>query len=255
MIFRPLFWTSFWCEDWLCTTGAFDSASCILISSASAKTAYCLAFVVGLRRKYRRVALPKDEKWRKGQNCNPTIIGATSKKNLRFTQKLGLYDEVLTYDQVEELGQREHAWIYIDVAGNSEFNIRALKILSSNLIKSVSLGMSDPSGGASSPSSTQTLEFFFMPEWLAHRKRDLTAQEVAHMQAGAWDALLRSCDQWIKTESVWWAGSRSWMDETKGVLDVYQECIAGELGPDRGIIMSLWSEEELKSVEKATSKL
>lgn len=259
MIFRPLFWTSFWCEDWLHTTGAFNSESSVLISSASAKTAYCLAFVIDLRRKFKQVALPKGKKWVKnkigGEHSSPKLIGLTSKRNLKFTQELGLYDEVLTYEQVNQLTQKGDKWIYVDVAGNNGLNSKISELLGSKVIKGVSLGMSDPSGKVSGPGSNQKLELFFMVEWLAERRKHLSIKQIAQMQAGAWDALMRTCDQWIKIERIWWAGAKSWMDESKGVTDLYQECLEGSVGADRGIIMSMWKEEDMKSSDRVTAKL
>lgn len=259
MIFRPLFWTSFWCEDWLHITGTLISAESVLISSASAKTAYCLAFVLGLRRRYKNVVLPKGEKWVKiqsgGEGRTPKLIGLTSKRNFKFIQELGLYDKVLTYDQVENLAQVGRNWVYVDVAGNSDLNSRVYRVLGPQIIKGVSLGMSDPSGKVSGPGEGQALEMFFMPEWLEQRRRAINTKEIAQMQLGAWDALMRTCDQWIKIERTWWAGAKSWIDESKGVVDVYQECVEGAAGPERGLIMSMWREEDLVAPDKATAKL
>ncbi|KAG8790460.1 hypothetical protein FRC17_008909, partial [Serendipita sp. 399] len=167
MIFRPLFWTSFWCEDWLHSAGLMDSVDNILISSASAKTAYCLAFVLGLRRRFGKVALPRGKEWVKVDNGKgepkPHIIGLTSKRNLKFTQALGLYDQVLVYEDLGDLQREERAWVYVDVAGNHALNQRVTAHFGSNLVKGVSLGMSHP--GSSSDFVNQTaarLEMFFM---------------------------------------------------------------------------------------------
>lgn len=247
MVYRPLFWTSFWCEDWLHSTGVPKSATNILISSASAKTAYCLAFVFGLRRTNGKVALPSGTSWsRSGDESvgKPRIVGLTSKKNLKFTKSLGLYDEVLTYDDVDQLAANANAkWVYVDVAGNGPLNRKISSVLHSRIIKGVSLGMTDPSGKISSPNDKDTpLEMFFMVEWLSVRRTQLSTREIANMQWGAWDALMRSCHAWLRIERVWWTGAKSWMDETKGVVEIYDECVRGEIGPDRGLVMSMWEE-------------
>jgi hypothetical protein len=259
MIYRPLFWTSFWCEDWLHSTGVTKSVTDILISSASAKTAYCLAFVLGLRRLNGKVALPSGTASSHGGKDGagkPRIVGLTSKKNLRFTKSLGLYDEVLTYEDVDQLGAHANAnakWAYVDVAGNETLNNKISETLKSGIIKRVSLGMSDPSGGVSDPTGKGArMEFFFMVEWLAVRRAQLSTQEIANMQFGAWDALIRSCHTWLMIERVWWTSAKSWMDETKGVIEVYEECVRGEIGPDRGLVMSMW---EQGVSEHASSKL
>jgi Protein of unknown function (DUF2855) len=205
------------------------------------------------------VTLPKGEKWVKiqsgGEGRTPKLIGLTSKRNLKFTQELGLYDKVMTYDQVGILAQVEEKWVYIDIAGNSELNSRAYRTLGPRIIKGVSLGMSDPSGKVSGPGEGQALEMFFMPEWLDQRRKSISTKEIAQMQLGAWDALMRTCDQWIKIERTWWAGAKSWMGESKGVVEVYQECVEGAVGPERGLIMSMWREEDLVVPNNVTAKL
>src|SRR5882762_5192718 len=84
MLYRPLFWTSYWCEDWMFSS-KYRGANQILISSASSKTAFCLAYLIK-----KRIA--------KGDLSNATLTGITSKRNLGFTKGLHLYDEVLEYD-------------------------------------------------------------------------------------------------------------------------------------------------------------
>jgi len=251
MIYRPLFWTSFWCEDWLHSTGITKAATDVLISSASAKTAYCLAFVLGLRRAHGKVALPSGKGWSRGEEGNgkPRIVGLTSKKNLEFTKSLGLYDEVLVYDDVDRLRTDADAkWAYVDVAGNRSLNGRVAAVLQSRIIKGVSLGMSDPSGKLSNPKDKTTpLEMFFMVEWLSIRRAQLPTKEIAKMQWAAWDALMRSCHAWLTIERVWWGSAKSWMAETKGVTEAYEEVVKGEVGPDRGIVMSMWESDQESS--------
>ena len=87
MLYWLLFWTSFWAGDWLFTAPAmpYNGAAAIVVSSASAKTAFCLAYLV--------------------QKCNQPgvmVIGLTLKRNLAFTKGLGLYAVVHTYDDVEQ---------------------------------------------------------------------------------------------------------------------------------------------------------
>ncbi|KAF8905221.1 hypothetical protein CPB84DRAFT_1845030 [Gymnopilus junonius] len=50
MLYRPLFWTSYWCEDWLNSSNYHGGAHTILISSASSKTAFCLVYIIAKQR-------------------------------------------------------------------------------------------------------------------------------------------------------------------------------------------------------------
>ncbi|CAG8565123.1 11096_t:CDS:2, partial [Acaulospora colombiana] len=251
MIFRPLFWTSFWCEDWLHKTGIINTVQNVIISSASSKTAYCLAFVLDLRRKYQRVAIPKGAKWTK-HSGNPDklrIIGLTSKKNVKFTTRLGLYDEVLSYDDVQRLSQRPGQFAYVDVAGNEELNKKVSKSLEGRVNRCVALGMSHPPGKDEDAKFGNTAQFeqFFMPEWLVKRREELSIQEITGLQYDGWSALMQTCHQWINIERIWWPSAATWMDEVPSVLDVYEEIVGGEVGPERGIIMSMWTEKDTKT--------
>ena len=87
MLYRPLFWTSFWAEDWLFTAPAmpYNGAATILVLSTSAKTAFCLVYLV-----------------QKRNQPGVMVIGLMSKRNLAFTKGLGLYATVHTYDDVKQ---------------------------------------------------------------------------------------------------------------------------------------------------------
>ena len=190
MLYRPLFWTSFWCEDWLNET-KYRGATRVLISSASAKTAFSLAYCI----KQRGL---KDVR----------IIGLTSKRNLEFTKGLGLYDEVGVYDDFEshpalQLEGEEEKWMYMDVTGSETFNKRVLAHFapSKKLVLGVMLGMTTvtPSSSTNASSELPTtstaslltdtssgpidkLMLFFMPEWLAMRRQQLSVEQMTSLQ-------------------------------------------------------------------------
>jgi hypothetical protein len=257
MLYRPLFWTSYWCEDWLFCS-RYRDASTILISSASAKTAFCLAYL--LKKRITRGEI----------SSNTKIFGLTSKKNLAFTQNLGLYDGVYDYDIFTykgpfqgRLGER---WVYVDVAGNESLNKRVLAHFAlpytGNLAACVSLGLTNvaPSTGSASlewstnsfsaalpapasvnadeitsiTSSWPKFEQFFMVEWLNVRRHQISVQEIFSRQDQAWKELMRDCIGWVRLNHVY----------ADGVKRAYVDTMKHGLGPDRGQIWSLWYEEE-----------
>jgi Protein of unknown function (DUF2855) len=244
MLYRPLFWTSFWAEDWLFTAPnkPYNGATTILISSASAKTAFCLAYLIK-KRSYPGVR----------------VIGLTSKENLNFTRGLGLYSSVFTYGDVEGgLGEYNGTWIYVDVAGNEANNSRVWKMLGSRVVRSVSLGVTNLSPSTQStyimpvsgvtkspttraPAASSPVEFFFMPEWLADRRRSLTASDIFKMQQAAWTALMRDCRAWVVLERTWGA---------EEVQRIYAETVRGRVGPEKGMVWCLWDEPEDSCWEK-----
>ncbi len=98
MLMRPLFSTSFLIDDFLDDNGCFG-AEAVVMSSASSKTAYGTAFMLARREGIK-------------------TIGLTAAGNLDFTERLGLYDQVLSYDQVGEL-DADAPVVYVDFSGDA----------------------------------------------------------------------------------------------------------------------------------------
>ncbi|KAF8215236.1 hypothetical protein K438DRAFT_1562324 [Mycena galopus ATCC 62051] len=235
MLYRPLFWTAYWFEDWIFSVG-YRGATAFLISSASAKTAFCAAYLIGKRRSRRESSVK--------------IVGLTSKRNVAFTKGLSLYDEVVEYDTFQSALGREK-WVYVDVAGNDDLNKRLFKHFqtpaSGELITSVALGMTTLSPASEKVSSldwnTNTftaspqvpeLENFFMVEWLNVRKHQLPLHEIFQRQKQAWAELMVDCVPWVRLEHV------SGADEVK---KAYDKIASSGFSPDVGFIWSLWDEK------------
>ncbi|KAK0480565.1 hypothetical protein IW261DRAFT_1363847 [Armillaria novae-zelandiae] len=250
MLYRPLFWTAYWFEDWLWSSKYRGGASTILLSSASSKTAFCAAYVI-----------------RKRRTSTPKIIGLTSSRNMEFTKGLGLYDEVFEYDSFASSdsfhGREKDRWVYVDVAGNTPFNRRVFNHFASPttgvLAAFISLGMtnlsplSDASNvqsttGSATASSDPTSAFwpqeehFFTPEWLAVRRRQLTVEEIFTMQEVAWKELMRDCGGWVEIERVYGPDA---------VKTGYENIVKNGVGPSKGLVWSLW--DSAVPVPNATS--
>jgi hypothetical protein len=238
MLYRPLFWTSYWCEDWLFSS-QYRGAKNVLISSASSKTAFCLAYLIG-----KRVA--------RGELSGVRIVGLTSKRNLVFTNSLSLYDEVLDYDSFTSASSLSIAekWLYADVTGNDNLNERVFTHFGSRLVASIALGLTNLSPSSPDASSTNwstntftgassappaTLEQFFMPEWLAVRRHQLSITQITGLQNRAWKDLMKDCGNWVKMGHVFGG---------EGVKAAYEDVAKGGLGPDTGLIWSMWEKDQ-----------
>ncbi|KAF7798470.1 hypothetical protein EIP86_009691 [Pleurotus ostreatoroseus] len=246
MLYRPLFWTAFWCEDWL-RASAYRGASCVLISSASAKTAFCLAYLINKR----------------AGTCGAgkiEVIGLTSGRNLDFTRDLGLYDHVIEYDAIEQSNifpSVNRTWLYVDVTGNDDLNTRIQRLFrkhsSNTLAGCIQLGLTNlsPTNPLASTikfstntgvkTSSQTgannpiaLEQFFMPEWLAVRRRQLTVSQITTMQVAAWRNLLQDGSKWVNIVRV---------NGPTAVEMAYYEVAGRGLDPKTGMIWSLWEDD------------
>jgi Protein of unknown function (DUF2855) len=101
-LLRPLFMLSFLVDDFLEENDFFGSRA-VLLSSASSKTAFGLAHLLHARNRH--------------------VVGLTSAANAEFVRSLGCYDEVVLYDQIENLPQDEPVAL-VDMAGNSALRAR-----------------------------------------------------------------------------------------------------------------------------------
>lgn len=238
ILYRPLFWTSFWCEDWLFTSSYRGGAKLVFISSASSKTAFCLAFCIRIR--IRNGEIPDDTR----------IIGLTSKRNLGFVRRLGLYHDVTSY---EDIGGASFApgvrAIYADVAGSDELNKKLLAVQGPMFVAAIKLGMSNVTPTkldvtniwtkntkleeAAGGSSSEGLEFgtFFMVEWLAVRVKQLSVKEIVEMQIKAWKRLLVEAKGWVEITRVY-GGEK--------VKSAYDSALKGGLRAEDGYVWSLW---------------
>ncbi|EKM57956.1 uncharacterized protein PHACADRAFT_139428 [Phanerochaete carnosa HHB-10118-sp] len=248
MLYRPLFWTAFWCENWL-NAFSYRGADSFLISSASAKTAFCLAYLLDKRRKAEEKAIK--------------VVGLTSECNIAFTSGLKLYDSIVTLESSGQLKPSTGKWLYIDVAGNDKLNKRIAAHFggSGSLVACVQLGLTNLSPSAPAASSTKfttntTLsapdrlsgpfetEQFFMPEWLAVQRKKLRVDDIRAMQTKAWQGLVRDGKDWVRIEHV------------RGGPDIeraYRKVAEQGTDPKIGMIWSLWNDMEFE--RRASPKL
>ncbi|KAH7926170.1 hypothetical protein BV22DRAFT_1111900 [Leucogyrophana mollusca] len=253
MLYRPLFWTSFWCEDWLNSTDYRGGASRVLLSSASSKTAFCLAYLINKRVSQATGPIARSRK----------VIGLTSKKNLEFTKRLGLYDEVLEYDSFTSsaaMHLADEKWVYVDVAGNDSLNAKIFAHFESsvqpNMVACIALGLTNLSPAADDASSTKwskndfsdkpgmssvdkkipEVEQFFMPEWLVVRKHQLSVSEIAKLQKDAWTGLMQDC--------LGWGVNLRRVRGPEEVKKAYADVVRTGIPPHEGFIWTLWEDDE-----------
>jgi hypothetical protein len=96
VVLRPLFMTGWLIADHL-DQERWYGADAIVLASASSKTAFSTAFEVA------------------GRDGAPAVVGLTSPANRAFTEGLGCYDRVLTYD---DLGALSGEVVFFDIAGS-----------------------------------------------------------------------------------------------------------------------------------------
>lgn len=174
VLYRPLFMTSFVLADFLADHHYFGGDA-VVLTSASSKTAYGTAFLLeGVRR-----------------------IGLTSAGNRAFTEGLGCYDEVRTYDEIEDLAQQPT--VLVDIAGDAAVRRRVHERVAP--VHSAVVGASHhdaaPDTNVAEPLPGGAPTFFFAPDQMRKRYADWGPQGVEERHAEAWARFAPVVAGWV----------------------------------------------------------
>ena len=211
MIFQPLFGTSFLIEAMFAKESWFG-ADTLVMTSASSKTALALAHVA-------RAKAPQIRR-----------IGLTSTGNAGFVVKSGLYDEVLSYDEIGKLAGRNA--VSVDFAGNSSV-LRAIhEALGDGLKYSCLVGATHVDargqGDAALPGPAPIL--FFAPDHMNAAVKEMGFDAFTASYNGAWRDFLVSTDGFMT------------VDERHGLAEAeaaFLSTLKGGAAPDQGIVVRL----------------
>lgn len=213
-LLRPIFITSFLLDDFLYDNNFFGS-DVIVASSASSKTAYGMAFLLHKHRPERR---------------DYTIVGLTSPQNVNFVESLGIYDTVLTYNDITKIDAGMKT-IYVDFSGNGRVRKALHEHLHSNLHYNAIVGGThwDKPGTVKGLPGAKP-QFFFAPSQVQKRMADWGREVYEENSAKAWLAFIAQAKDWmdIKVQSG-----------QAAVADVYDTTLAGKLNPQVGYILTL----------------
>ena len=210
LLLRGLFMTSFLADDYLGDHG-FHGASQTLVTSASSKTSICLAACLA-RRGHRSV-------------------GLTSARNRAFVEGLGLYDEVIVYEEIDQLDPKAASGL-VDMAGSDTVRSGVHVHFGGGLRFSMTVGATHwedtASGGTELPGPSP--KFFFAPAQIAKRSQEWGAAELARRIAAAWHELLDDTDRWLTVVH------RFGPQETAAV---YHDLLEGRSDPSMGFVASM----------------
>ena len=212
----PLHITAFCLCDTL-QDQSYLEASQIIIISASSKTAIGLA--QGLSDELNR----------------PKIIGLTSSGNLDFVKSLGCYDEVITYNNLDEVNSNLGS-VIVDMAGNQKILNHLYKSLNNNMLKCLTVGMTHwDSMKSTNDVSSESIakdrtEFFFAPSHIQKRISDWGHEGYNN-----------KTHSFMNSRAM---QSKEWMDikEIKGLdsfISTYSNVVMGKINPNEGIIVTL----------------
>jgi hypothetical protein len=209
-VFFPLFMTSFVLDDWLADNADFG-AERIVLSSASSKTAAGTALCLSKR--------PGDR---------PTVTGLTSASHVAFVDGLGVYDEVVAYDDVASLDAAVPS-VFVDIAGNAAVREDVHRHLGDTLSASAVVGITHWEQQATTAELPgPTPEMFFAPTQIEKRTKDWGPDGVQTRFATAWAGLLDEVGGWVRLVDV--VGFEA-LDATYGRL------VDGTAPPDEAFVV------------------
>ncbi len=209
MIFGPLFKTGYLIETMFRSEDWFG-AGVVIMTSASSKTSMALASVA------------------KAKSPEIKRVGLTSAGNVGFTEATGLYDQVLTYDQVSELNNVRS--VSVDFAGNSSV-LRAIhEHLGENLAYSCLVGATHIDGRDGSAGALPGPEpiLFFAPHYAVAAVKELGPKAFGEAIAISWKQFLSEVADTIEVEV------RTGIDAARST---YLEMVGGKVDPAKGIVI------------------
>jgi hypothetical protein len=212
-LLRPLFTTSFLLDDYHRENACFG-ASQLVLSSASSKTALGMAYLM---------SRDKPE--------GLSIIGLTSPGNVAFTESLGVYDQVVTYDAVTTLPR--NATAFVDMAGNADTLRDVHAHFDDRLMNSCRVGLThwqNTSNFVDSLSGGPKPAFFFAPTYAQDRIKDWTPAGFQKRVGAASAAFFGAANDWMKIKTA---------QGPTAVQSTYVDMLNGRIDPSIGHVLSM----------------
>jgi len=223
-LLRVLLLTGYLADEFFADSGGatadgaapFFGAQQVVVLSASSKTA------IGFSQ-------------RAAQRDGWSVVGLTSAGNADFVRSLGIYDSVVTYDQIDDAddGIAPVDSVVIDMAGNPDVLAAVHHHLGERVKHSMMIGKShhDAVGtaapGGSLPGAAP--QFFFAPTALDRLVAGWGAQEFRRRTAEATHEFIEASRDWMTVDARRGPG---------GPTAAWTSVHGGELTPDVGVIAS-----------------
>lgn len=204
VLFRPLFFTSFLLADQL----SEQDAEVLVLSSASSKTAYGTAFLL--------------------RGSGAEVVGLTSPGHVAFTESLGCYDRVLSYDDVAQLAAVPTA--YVDVAGSTPLRRALHDHLQSSLVLDLVVGVTHQDASPAGTLSGARTTVFFAPDRMTKRSADWGRAGLDERFGEAWRRFAPTAERWV--DVVVSSGPEA-------LRDVWLEVLSGRSDPRAGHVLQL----------------
>ncbi|HEY1449765.1 MAG TPA: DUF2855 family protein [Solirubrobacteraceae bacterium] len=210
MLLRPLFFTSYLIDDFLDDASLFGASTAVL-SSASSKTANGLAFLLSRRE-------------------GVEVVGLTSERSADFTTSLGVYDKVVTYEEIGSLA--ETPAVYVDMAGDAQVRSDVHRHFGDALTHSAVVGAThhDRMGAVPDSLPGPPPTFFFAPDRVAKRSTEWGRDGLETRIAEAWTPYVEWCAGWLEVRRG---------EGPDALQRAYLDLLDGRIDPAKADVLSL----------------
>ncbi|MEM9837915.1 MAG: DUF2855 family protein [Pseudomonadota bacterium] len=206
----PLFATSYIIADWLQENDHFGAEQ-VVVTSASSKT----SFGTGMMLKH--VGSPS------------TRIGVTSERNKAFTESLGAFDQVLTYDKLASIPNKPTA--LVDMSGNADVISGVHNHLGENVKNSAIVGVTHwEAPRQSTPLPGAKPEMFFAPGQIQKRDQELGRGILMNRALEAWASAADSLGDLFSYEVH---------EGAEATKEIWQKTVHGQVSPTTGMLATM----------------
>ncbi|MFD0916752.1 DUF2855 family protein [Pseudahrensia aquimaris] len=211
MLFFPLYLTSFAIWDQL-KENDWYGAEQVIVVSASSKTSIGLAY-----------ALAQDDD-------APACVGVTSAGNLEFTKSIGVYDEVTTYDAMEDAIAKRPSAI-VDMSGNADVLGRLHTHLGEAMLRTLDVGLTHWEGARKNEAIIRDRrEFFFAPAHVQKRMEDWGPAEFSKRSNTFIMETAAKSMAWLELDHL---------DGLEAMKGIYNDVVDGKAPPQKGLLIRL----------------
>lgn len=211
MVLNPLFVTGFLIADAIDDDPA-GRPERVVVSSASSKTALAVAWSL--------------------QALGVPCVGLTSASRREAVEALGVWTEVLGYDEARAVEKSPVRAAYVDIAGNAEVTRQVHTALGDHLTRSITVGIThwDQLGVQTSEPPGVAREMFFAPARIAKRQQDWGRGGLDARMANRWTEFTEWAQTWIDIRRV---------HDPEAVAVLWRELVEGVDDPRRAYVASL----------------
>ncbi len=212
MVLWPLYATSYCLYDFAKDNDWFGAEQ-VLIVSASSKTGIGTAYAI------------------KEDRDAPPVLALTSAGNAQKVRALGLYDQVMTYEEIENALAAERPTLIIDMSGSGPVISRLHRHLGGAMRYTSHVGITHyDEAGMGEGYIRERSAMFFAPGHIAKRGKDWGPGEFDRRSAAFWERAAKNSSNWLSLSHG--AGAAP-------VAAAYEEVLEGRTPADKAWTLSM----------------